>query len=942
MQIKLYQIIIFICVIVTATMIIFPKQHFIAQELINSGRLETARLYIKHYTSTNPDDALLFIMSSNTYLIEGNPGKAIDELKSFLNQEKVSKKVLLRLIQLYEWEREPELALKALERTTRIFPNDINIWKKMIGYYRYFGNSEKEIDAIISLARLNHQQIKKDAILQAIDQKMVDIADEHVNNNDPMTSYLLSRLTIVRENYADNISDPTIGKNEQQEIKTYTITRIFELYVYADLIDDIKMFAQQLDRQLNTGITNRISLMTVFRWAGMDDEAVAYLWDLQKEERYHNEVLNQIVTISLQNGEYKGAIDALKKLLLSDPNNETYSFKLAQLYVESENYAGAYDIYTKLSELFPGKEYQELVIQTALHSNQKKLALDAIKRVESIQNKSPEMINYLAEIFLFLEQPARAYTYKQQYVDTLKPPDRNHLKQLLDIAVWSNQQTNIDQSFVLVQQYFPEDTELMVKCGDAYLSKGKPEQAYKIYGSVIHLKTDDREFLIKYMETASYTQSPEIMISCALTVSKLRSNDYKLINKCVQLLQWSNQMTQAYILYEDWFHQYGRTTEQTQQLLNLAQATGDPIIVKKAVQLSKQSIPKNPDFLLEIAEQSIASGLTNEAIYAFEAYLMQKKDDSSVQKKLAELFVWSGQLESAFQLYQQLHERFPDDIFVRDKMIEIASWTKNSSATAYLVAEMAEASPSVYTLQIKAGDALVAAGQTQKSIPFFERALQKKPDNIDLLRKLSQYFGWLEQYNDSIRVLEKIASLGQITTTERIQVAQFYMDHKKPQKAIRLLNGLTEQQLEQSSGILLAIAYEQTGQQTKAIALYKFLARKYPDNPDILLQMGNQLLWMNQLDTALSFYEQTLSIDPGQLEALKGCAQIYLSKNNAEKAIQYFNQYVKLNPNDYEVLYQLGELLFAKGQKNNAFKHYQKALALINRAKKDAVNSSIQ
>jgi len=942
MQIKLYQIIIFICVIVTATVIIFPSQHFIAQELINSGRLETARYYINRYTSKNPDDAILFIMSSNTYLLEGMPEKAIDELKPFLNHKKVSKNILIRLAQLYEWERDPKHALRTLERTIELFPNDTNILDRLINYYRYYGKTEKEMQSITALAKLNYKKKNRDVILTAIDQKMVNIANEHVKNPDPMFMYLLSQLHIARKNYEDDISDPSITVKKKKELDVYTINRIIELYVYADLFDDAKLFVQQLDNRLKSGITYRIALMTVLRWADLDDLAIDYLWNLQKQAPGYNEILDHIVKISMENGQTDIAITALNSLLQADPTNEIYANKMAQLYIQSENYDKAYDLYEKLAIQFPGKEYDELIVNTALQSDQQSLAWKAIQKVDGISDKQPGLLNQLVDIFLFLDRPNKAFDYHIQYIKTQIPPNRDDIKKMLDIAVWSNEKKNMDQSVFLIQQYFPEDPELIHQSGDAYLAMENSEKAFKLYGSLIHLMTENRDFLIKYMETATYTQSKDIMVSAALTVSKLRSNDYKIINKCVQLFQWSNQMIPAYTLYEQWFNQYGSTAEHTQQLLKLSQETGNSEIVKKAVHLSKRSMPKDPDIMMAIAEQSIASGLITEAIYALEAYNQQRKKDFSAKRRLAELYVWSGQNEAAFQMYQQLHEQFPNDSLIRDKMLEIASWTKNSNATAYLVSEIADASPSVYTLQIKAGNAWVAAGQTEKSIPFFERALSSKPDNPNLLRKLSQYYSWIEQYDDSIRILETIAQYDSLALTERIQLAQFYMDQKQPQKVITQLGNLSDKELQESSGILLAIAYEQTGQKNKAIAIYRMLAQKYPDNPEILVQMGNQLLWMKQFNTALSFYEQALSVDSKQLEALKGSAQIYSGNNNLNKAIHYLKRYIQLNPYDYKIQYQLGELLYARGEKNYAFKHYQKALALINRAKKNANKNQIQ
>ncbi|ETR69932.1 MAG: hypothetical protein OMM_03601 [Candidatus Magnetoglobus multicellularis str. Araruama] len=218
MQIKHYHILIFIGVIVTASVLVFPDRHFIVSQLIESGRLSTARNYINQFTREQPDDALLFIMSSNIHLIEGRPDKAIDVLKPFLSHQNVSKDHLLRLAQLYEWERDPKNALSVLERTVEVFPHDIHVWNRLINYYRYFGLIEDEVRGIIGLTQLNNKISQKNFFLRIIDPKMLEIADLYLKSKDPMTAYLLSKLHIVRNNLVSDIDDQSLSEKDKKTL----------------------------------------------------------------------------------------------------------------------------------------------------------------------------------------------------------------------------------------------------------------------------------------------------------------------------------------------------------------------------------------------------------------------------------------------------------------------------------------------------------------------------------------------------------------------------------------------------------------------------------------------------------------------------------------------------------------------------------------------------
>jgi len=922
-------------VIVTATVLVFPDQHFIVERLIESGRLEIARKYIKRFTTDNPDDALLFIMLSNIYLLEGKSDKAIDILEPFLDRDNVSKDVLLRLAQLYEWERNPKKARIVLERTSQVFPDDIHVWNRLISYYRYLGQIKNEVRAIVEISRLNHQIKQKDKILAIIDKKMFEISEMYKKSPDQMTTFLLSKLNVARTNYADEIADKDISIKTKHEAAEYALTRIIELYVYADLLDEIKTFTCNIDKQLHANMKYCLVLMEVMRWADMDTEAVAYLWELHEKQPKQTKIIEKIVKISRENGELLTAIEALQKLIQIRPKEQTYGNQLAQLLIESEKYRDAIMVYKQLMHQFGNQDYAALLLKTATNSGQTDLMVQAVEIVQGISNKPPELLKQLVEIYLGLEKIQMAYDVGMQYFKTVPNPEKDFFKKMLEIAIWTNKPKNIRVATSIIQNHFPDDTELTLLCTDAYLALNQPKDAFLLYGKVIHVMSGDRKFMIKYMEIASYTQIPEMMSSAALTAAKLGQKDYAIVEKCIQLLQWTNQPHKAYDILEQWLETNDSTSLMAHKLLTLARESGDPNKIKKAMHIVKTHVPRDPNIYLTIAQEATASGLTHDAIFAYEAYLRHKKQDTKVQRKLAELYVVDGQTEKAFDQYRLLFEKFPKDSFIRERLIEIAGWTQNASAIAYIVAEKANAEPKDYSLQIKAGDAAIAAGQTKESTVFFERALTIKPYNLDVCRKLAQYYGWLEQYDDRIRVLESIQKYGSLTQSERIQVAQAAMDKKQPEKVISLLSPLLKRQLlSETSGILLAQAFQLKGQNAKSIHIYKQLAQQYQDDPNLLCKMGNQILWMQNQEIALSFFKKALSNDPNNLDALKGSAQIYAWKNDSIKAIQYFKKYLNHNPDDYEARYQLAELFYAKGQKQYAFKHYQKALTLIDRQKK--------
>jgi hypothetical protein len=65
---------------------------------------------------------------------------------------------------------------------------------------------------------------------------------------------------VVRNNYTDEIADQNLSQKDKDKSVEFVMMRIIELYVYSDLLDEIKPFVFKLDQQLYTK-NNIVSLL---------------------------------------------------------------------------------------------------------------------------------------------------------------------------------------------------------------------------------------------------------------------------------------------------------------------------------------------------------------------------------------------------------------------------------------------------------------------------------------------------------------------------------------------------------------------------------------------------------------------------------------------------------------------------------------------------------
>ncbi len=99
-------------------------------------------------------------------------------------------------------------------------------------------------------------------------------------------------------------------------------------------------------------------------------------------------------------GEYDRAIDALEYSFLIDPNFESGYLDCAEMCIQQQQYARAYEIYQEALERFgPNEEVIPTMIDALMHLNRKKEALHLALQFLEQDQYNDELLFYVAEIY---------------------------------------------------------------------------------------------------------------------------------------------------------------------------------------------------------------------------------------------------------------------------------------------------------------------------------------------------------------------------------------------------------------------------------------------------------------------------------------------------------------------------------------------------------------
>lgn len=103
-----------------------------------------------------------------------------------------------------------------------------------------------------------------------------------------------------------------------------------------------------------------------------------------------------------------------------------------------------------------------------------------------------------------------------------------------------------------------------------------------------------------------------------------------------------------------------------------------------------------------------------------------------------------------------------------------------------------------------------------------------------------------------------------------------------------------------------------------------------PDDPDIIIGIGEHLLTLEREEEALECFKEASKNDPDDPYALTGIGKTLMKLEREEEVPEYIEKALKNNDYDNsDILTDIGEILMNLGRKEEAFKCFKKASEII-------------
>jgi len=298
----------------------------------------------------------------------------------------------------------------------------------------------------------------------------------------------------------------------------------------------------------------------------------------------------------------------------------------------------------------------------------------------------------------------------------------------------------------------------------------------------------------------------------------------------------------------------------------------------------------------------------------------------SVTPAQAQALDEQGKLEEATKAWRTITEQDPTDAaaFASFGVVLSKQQRYKEAASAYRTA--LALNPKLPGVQLNLGLAEFKQGEFQSAIRPLETALQDDPSSRQAQTLLGISYYGAKRFPEAIKYLEPIAQADPDNTELHHILAQSCLFAKKYQCALDEFRQILHQDPNSAAAhILIGEALDGLGKTPEAISEFEAAAKTSPGEPNVYFGLGYLYWKSNQYDQAEVRFQNQLSLDPSNAQALAYLGDIEMKRGNTGKALAHLRQAVQARRGIRIAYLDLGAILTDQ-------KRYKDAIVVLQRA----------
>ncbi|MGM0439901.1 MAG: tetratricopeptide repeat protein [Chlamydiota bacterium] len=303
----------------------------------------------------------------------------------------------------------------------------------------------------------------------------------------------------------------------------------------------------------------------------------------------------------------------------------------------------------------------------------------------------------------------------------------------------------------------------------------------------------------------------------------------------------------------------------------------------------------------------------------YESTIIPKEDwisDETARKEYAELLFYLGENRKALKIYQQVVEDYPQDpkafyelgkLYLATSQYPKAITTLNQALD--LLSGTDDEEPLRSEIILELGHAYQWSQQYTKAIKIYKKLLQDLPTpSLEIRESLADTYAYAGEYNKSLRLYRRIWEDTQEPSKIRKKIALTTSWSKNYQDALPLLLEYHRQHpKDQEVSLEIINLYLATSQHQEAAQFAEQLAKKFPENPEILIGLAKAEAALGNYTPAQELYFKASKLSTKTY--FGALSRLFSVQGDFYQAEQILRDYLGQHPDDQQAQYELAMVL---------------------------------
>ncbi|HEX6333513.1 MAG TPA: tetratricopeptide repeat protein [Flavisolibacter sp.] len=287
-----------------------------------------------------------------------------------------------------------------------------------------------------------------------------------------------------------------------------------------------------------------------------------------------------------------------------------------------------------------------------------------------------------------------------------------------------------------------------------------------------------------------------------------------------------------------------------------------------------------------------------EALRQFEKAYQYNKNDRQIVGELAAAYVDQrryGQAREKFQQLESMGDR--SDSTYRQLMLLSYNMRQFDDAIRY-ASLLKKNNPSEKTAYILA-KSFYAKEDLGNAIKYFDFAAKEDPANADIPYTVARAQADMMNYKAAIPYFQKAIELKPDNARWIYEMALIYYAMPDDQNALKYMLLAADKGYKKDNEYMqnLAVAYLNAGKFNDGILILKESLQRRPSDINILNMLAEAHYDAKKYDEAIAYFDQLLSIDQRNAEALYMIGMCYQKKGDKQKGMALCDRAIEMDPN---------------------------------------------